>query len=268
LLFSGVREVTMEEEQGVFNWKIPLIRGETKGIEIDEEYIEELQEKGLKCLVKRFETPKKINKEAFKSVLTRIWRTIDGIYFKEILDNLWIFEFEKDTDRRRVLDGRPWSYDRTLLVLNEVDGRVPPSQMKFNQTPIWVQIHDMPLACMNKKVGYKIGSSMGEVEEVAVAEDDVGWERYLRVRVNVELFQPLERGRALIQKGQTCWMTFKYEKLPIFCFQCGRILHEPEGCPIRFQKQKNHQSGTTKWGVWLKAADLYRGPELSKDHQI
>jgi hypothetical protein len=33
-----------------------------------------------------------------------------------------------------------------------------------------------------------IGSSLGEVEEVVAAEDDVGWGRYLRVRVNVELF--------------------------------------------------------------------------------
>jgi hypothetical protein len=267
LFFSGVRELIMEEEQGVFNRKIPLIRGETKRIEIDEEDTEELREKGLKCLVGRFGTPKKINKEAFKSVLTRIWRTTRGVFFKEILDNLWIFEFEKDTDRRRVLDGRPWTYDRTLLILNEVDGSVPPSQMSFNQTPIWIQIHDMPLACMNKRVGCKIGSSLGEVEEVAVAEDDVGWGRYLRVRVKVELFQPLERGRSLIQRGQTCWVKFKYEKLPIFCFQCGRILHEPKGCPAHVQKQKNHQSDSTDWGAWLRADDLYKGSKLSEDHR-
>jgi len=53
----------MEEEQGVFNRKIPLIRGETKRIEIDEEDTEELREKGLKCLVGRFGTPKKIKKK-------------------------------------------------------------------------------------------------------------------------------------------------------------------------------------------------------------
>jgi hypothetical protein len=137
--------------QGVFNRKVPLIRGETKGIEIEDEDTEELHDKGLKCLVGRFGTAKKINKEAFKSVLTRIWRTTGRVFFKEILDNLWLFKFADEHDRRRVLDGRPSSYDCNLLILNEVDGKIPPSQMKFLRTPIWVQIHDMTLDCMNKK---------------------------------------------------------------------------------------------------------------------
>jgi hypothetical protein len=38
-----VRELIMEEEQGFFNRKILFIKGETKGIEIDEEDTEELR---------------------------------------------------------------------------------------------------------------------------------------------------------------------------------------------------------------------------------
>jgi hypothetical protein len=53
---------------------------------------------------------------------------------------------------------------------------------------IWVQIHDMPLGCMNGGIGHKIGSSLGRVEDVAVAEDDVGWGRCLRVRVAINLY--------------------------------------------------------------------------------
>jgi hypothetical protein len=112
-------------------------------------------------------------------------------------------------------------------------------------------------------VGLKIGSSLGKVEEVVVAEDDVGCGRYLRVRVAIDLFQPLERGRALIQKGQTCWVLFKYEKLPLFCFNCGRILHDPVGCPVRATKKKSHQDGTLAWGAWLRADDLFRGTKVS-----
>jgi hypothetical protein len=46
--------------------------------------------------------------------------------------------------------------------------------MDFLLSPIWVQIHDMPLGCMNRSVGTQIGSSMGKVEDVVEAEDDVG----------------------------------------------------------------------------------------------
>jgi len=70
--------------------------------------------------------------------------------------------------------------------------RIPPSQMDFSSFPIWIQIHDMPLGCMNRAVGTQIGNSLGKVEDVAVAKDDVGWGRYLRVRVEINLYQPLE----------------------------------------------------------------------------
>jgi hypothetical protein len=57
---------------------------------------------------------------------------------------------------------------------------------------------------MNQVVGNQIGSTMGKVEDVAVAEDDVGWGRYLRVRVAINLFKPLERGRTLFISGNSC----------------------------------------------------------------
>lgn len=78
---------------------------------------------------------------------------------------------------------RPWSYDRTLLILNDFDRQISPSKMDFSVSPIWIQIHDMPLGCMNRAVGIQIGSSLGTVEDVAMAKDDVGWGRYLRIRV-------------------------------------------------------------------------------------
>jgi hypothetical protein len=115
------------------------------GITIGDEETEDLQVKGSKCLVGRLGVPKKLNKEAFKSLLLRIWRTMGRVFFKEIQDKLWLFEFDDDSDKKRVLEGQPWCYERTLLILNEFDGKTLSSQMEFNSTPIWVQIHDMPL---------------------------------------------------------------------------------------------------------------------------
>jgi hypothetical protein len=85
--------------------------------------------------------------------------------------------------------------------VNEYDGKSPPSQLTFTHSPICVQVHDMPLNCMNMGVGPKIGATLGHVEEVAVAEDDAGWGRCLRIRVLINLYQPLKRGRALLMPG-------------------------------------------------------------------
>lgn len=59
-------------------------------------------------------------------------------------------------------------------MLNEFDWKIPPSKMNFSRSPIWIQFHDMPLGCMTKGVGGKIGDTLGKVEDVEVAEDDVG----------------------------------------------------------------------------------------------
>jgi hypothetical protein len=75
------------------------------------------------------------------------------VVFKEIQENLWLFEFEEEDDMRRVKEGRPWSFDKQILVLNDFDGRTTPSKMDFTQSPFWIQIHDMPLLFMTKGVG-------------------------------------------------------------------------------------------------------------------
>jgi hypothetical protein len=64
---------------------------------------------------------------------------------------------------------------------------------------------------------------MGPVEDVAVADDNVGWGKSIRIRVAIDLYQPLDRGRALILSGKSSWVSFKYEKLLTFCYKCGTV---------------------------------------------
>lgn len=72
---------------------------------------------------------KSVNKEAFRSMLSRIWQLAGQVVFKELLNNLWLFEFTKVDDKQRVLEGRPWSFDHQALILNDFDGRTPLSLM-------------------------------------------------------------------------------------------------------------------------------------------
>lgn len=140
----------------------PMSEGEQLGIEIADETVHDLRIKGSRCLVGRLGVPKNLNKETFIAVLLRIWQPAGNVLFKEVQENLWLFEFAKECDKQRVLAGRPWTCNSTLLILNELGGRLAPSQMEFWQSPIWVQIHNMPLGCMNRAVGTQIGGSMGE----------------------------------------------------------------------------------------------------------
>jgi hypothetical protein len=118
----------------------------------------------------------------------------------------------------------------------------------------------MPLGCMSWAVGLKIGSSMSHVKDMDVAEDDVEWGRYLRLRVDINLYQPLDRGRVLLLTRKSCRVSFKYEKLPMLYFKCGRILHEQTGCPVKESKKQSHMERVMAWGSWLGAKELPGAP--------
>jgi hypothetical protein len=243
--------------------KVSLTEGEKEGIHVMEGDVAIGREMGTRCLVGKLWTERPANKEAFKTVFSRIWRLAKTVVFKELQDNLWLFEFEEEDDKNRVMAGRPWSFDRHILVLKEFDGHCPPSQMIFMHSPIWIQIHDMPLLCMTKGVGSKIGDSLGELEDVDVAGDGVGWGRCLRIRVSIDLSKPLERGRALVLGGKSHWVHFKYEKLPLFCFLCGCIVHGQKGCPAVLQQRMSISDKEKKWGAWLRADSVWRQTNLA-----
>ena len=88
--------------------------------------------------------------------------------FKKIQPNVWMFEFSQEIDKVKVLEGRPWSFDRFLLALFDFDGSIPSSQWNFSKSPFWIHVHDLPLICMTKAIGSKIGQSLGVLEAVDI----------------------------------------------------------------------------------------------------
>lgn len=64
--------------------RTPFNGGEKKGIKIAEEAVQDLRIKGSKCLIGRLGVPKKLNKEAFKAILMRIWKPVGKLMINEV----------------------------------------------------------------------------------------------------------------------------------------------------------------------------------------
>jgi hypothetical protein len=73
------------------------------------------------------------------------------------------------------------------------------------------------------------------------------------LRVIIDFSKSLERGRAIHLGGKSHWVIFKYEKMPLFCFHCGRTIHAQHDCPVRKSSRINSEGGDKQWGVWLRA---------------
>jgi hypothetical protein len=157
----GYVKARMIEELEELCGKISLTEGEKIRIKVDEVEVSEARAIAGKCLVGKVWTNKNINREAFISVMSTIWRIAGEVKFKDLKNNMWLFEFSDQADKRRVMEERSWSFDRQILVLNEFDGSTPLSQLAFDHSSFWIQAHDMPLICMNKDVGTKMGNSLG-----------------------------------------------------------------------------------------------------------
>jgi hypothetical protein len=84
-----------------------------------------------------------------------------------------------------------------LFAVEEFDGYTSPSKLNFDTSAFWIRIYDLPLVCIGREMGFKLGTTVGKVEEVETDDDGVEWGEYLHVRVHVNLFKPIPRGRVL-----------------------------------------------------------------------
>jgi hypothetical protein len=58
-------------------------------------------------------------------------------------------------------------------------------------------MYKLPLDYMGKEVGELLGSTVGVVDEVDMDAEGVEWGEHLRVRIQINLYKPLVRGRML-----------------------------------------------------------------------
>lgn len=75
-----------------------------------------------------------------------------------------------------------------------------------------------------------------------------------RVRVEFNLKEPLKVGQLIRIAGKVIWLDFRYERLPHFCYSCGKIGHYASYCKdIPFTEAKMEGKEKMAYGQWLRA---------------
>lgn len=85
----------------------------------------------------------------------------------------------------------------------------------------WVQVHDLTLGFFFEVVGKALGNyveTLLEYDRRNIYSID---RPYMRIRVSVDIRHPLKKGKK-VKKPESDWIffSFKYERLPSFCFIC------------------------------------------------
>ncbi|KAL5767822.1 hypothetical protein ACOSQ2_014605 [Xanthoceras sorbifolium] len=160
---------------------ISLIEPNRPVATMDAELQEIGQQKLALCLAGRLMVSKQVNKESFRAIFPKIWRTTQEVEIEVLWDNIFGFHFKNLVDRKRVMAGGPWSFDGSLLVLEELTDVGELSRLAFNRAEFWVQIHNILMLCMTKEIGRFLGNQIGVVREIDLGASGNCLGKYIRV---------------------------------------------------------------------------------------
>ncbi|KAL5578462.1 hypothetical protein UlMin_020161 [Ulmus minor] len=195
--------------------------------------LQERSEANLRlCLSCKVIASKAINRELFRVQIPKILQLKHKVEIELIGPNIFVLEFKSMADRRRILTSGLWDLFKNPLVFIEIEEGTNVTDLKFDSIPMWIQIHNVPLACFNKGCTELFGKQVGSVLEVDENADGYYWGRYLRVRISVRLEKPLKRliRLQLQANSEPTMMLISYERLVSHCFRCGLIGHLVKFC--------------------------------------
>lgn len=136
-------------------------------------------------------------------------------------------------DMDRVLKGSPWTFNNHLLVLYKLELKEDPLQVPLVLTPFWVQVHDVPIGLFSKNLATQLGNFLGNFIEHDVSYLGKENRNFIRIRVQIDIRCPLKIRKQILFGGKRSYVTFKYERLSLFYFYCGRLGHNDSFCKAK-----------------------------------
>ncbi|KAI5017798.1 hypothetical protein ZWY2020_042686 [Hordeum vulgare] len=185
------------------------------------------------ALVGKVLAPNTLHISMIKVVLRPVWGNPRGLEFHPLGANRFLAEFGSKADKDRVSGGLPWTISKHCILLKEFDPALRPSDVCFDTLTMWVRILNLPFGLMNDDRGKALASTLGKVEKMDVDDKGRAWGDYLRVRVSVDVNQPLMRCVSVFSQKRKVTDVYevKYERLSLFCFSIGCVGHSSVVCP-------------------------------------
>lgn len=81
-----------------------------------------------------------------------------------------MFKFTLEVDKKRVLLGGPWHFERALIILKEPSGIGEITKQSFTHSDFWVQLHNVLVGCRDHEIIRALGEAIGIVEEIDAGE--------------------------------------------------------------------------------------------------
>ncbi|XP_020680538.2 uncharacterized protein LOC110098151 [Dendrobium catenatum] len=184
--------------------------------------------------------------------LRRQWAPY-GKFHLTMLGMDWILcSFYNNESMEAVFNNGPWFVNGKIIGMDKWSCNFDPSSLKGLSAPIWIRLPNLPLLCWDEINICRIASTIGEPLMIDGNLFQWGRREFGRVCVRINLYIALPKGTWVESSSGKFYQKFEYERLPDFCFCCGKIGHEKSNC--LFNTSANNS-------VTKKEGDLPKGIE-------
>ncbi|KAK4428982.1 hypothetical protein Salat_1198200 [Sesamum alatum] len=231
-----------------------LTEEEARGVTLSEVEWEGCREVTGFMMVACLLTPRPFRYDVLKATLLSILRPVRGMELKLLQGNRFLLNFQHELDRDKALAGRPWIFDRNLMLLSQLGLEDNPMSVDLSTSPFHVRIHGLSIRLMTQEVGMAIGNRLEKIVEVAYGRSSTYWGDQLRILVALSIRKPLQRQMQIRSpSGEELTVSFTYEKLPTFYYGCGVLGHIARDCIQRFgQGEEIRSEDDLPYGPWLR----------------
>jgi hypothetical protein len=222
---------------------------ELEDVKIGADQVKEFKKEARWMAIAKVHTTRSFSADALFAKMRAIWNLSRDPACREAGENLFIFQMFCLGDWKKVVQQGPWTFRGWAVLIEDYDGCVDPEQVQFGGLYTWAQIHGIPE--LYRKIGVvdNLARRIGKTREVQMSPKLFFEGNYVRLRVLIEVGNPLTRFVSLNIEGEGRKMLLvKYEKLPFFCRHCGLIGHDHEECGDGDWEEKDLQ-----YGSWMLA---------------
>lgn len=101
---------------------------------------------------------------------------------------------------------------------------------KLSLAAVWIQIYHLPIELWSGEILEQVASQFGRVLKVDDFTIDRSRDKFARICVELDLEQPLQPRTWVKYGGFSSFVLVLYEKIPVFCYRCGKIGHGKAHC--------------------------------------